>query len=213
MLQAHAIQTHVCMAFFFGERPLKLLIIDNVDSFTYNLVQMFLGLKLAIKVCRNNRTDIPELRRFDPDLILISPGPKDPSQSGISPAVIHHFHATVPILGVCLGLQCLNEYFGGLTIRAAVPVHGKTSRVEHTGQGLLKDLPNPFLGARYHSLQVKPARGSPLRVTATSDDGVIMAMEHDHLPLYGVQFHPESFLSEHGEMIINNFLQQSPRRS
>lgn len=185
---------------------MKLLIIDNVDSFTYNLVQMFLGLDLTIRVCRNNKTDISQIRAFDPDVILISPGPKDPSQSGISNAVIHHFHAAVPILGVCLGMQCLNEYFGGRTVRAALPMHGKTSWIEHAGQGLLKNVPSPFQGARYHSLRVSPARSSPLRVTAMSDDGVIMAMEHERLPLFGVQFHPESFLSEHGPAIIDNFL-------
>jgi anthranilate synthase component 2 len=190
---------------------MKLVIVDNYDSFTYNLVQMFLGLGLTIQVLRNDRADICRIRKLSPDFILISPGPKDPSQSGISMEVIHHFHPLVPILGVCLGLQCLNEYFGGRTVRADVPVHGKTSLVVHSKTGLLKNVPSPFLAARYHSLRVEPGRDSPLRITATSDDDVIMAMEHERLPLFGVQFHPESFLSEHGPTIIDNFMHLAGR--
>jgi anthranilate synthase component 2 len=186
-----------------------LLTIDNYDSFTYNLVQMFMGYDLIIRVHRSDQITIDKIEELAPDYILISPGPKDPLHAGISTPLIQHFFQRIPILGVCLGMQCLNEAFGGKTVRSPRPMHGKTSRICHKGQGLFQSCPSPFKGARYHSLIVKPT--SPdLVVTATSDDGVFMGLSHRQYPLHGVQFHPESFLTENGFTIIENFLKLGP---
>ncbi len=190
----------------------KLLVIDNYDSFTYNLVQMFCCYDLLIEVHRNDAVSLQAIQIFQPDYLLISPGPKDPAGAGISMTVISSFFKTTPILGVCLGLQCLNECFSGTTIRAPVPVHGKTSRVMHRGRDIFKGLPSPFTAARYHSLQAEPARNSELRVTARSEDGVIMGLAHRNHPVSGVQFHPESFLTEYGFQVISNFLGFKPVR-
>ena len=187
----------------------KLLVIDNYDSFTYNLVQMFMDYDLEIFVYRADKMRINEADRIKPDYILISPGPKDPSHTGISIPLINRYHKELPILGVCLGMQCINELFGGKTVRAPVPVHGKTSIVSHCGKGIFKDMPDNFLVARYHSLMVEPA-DSVLKVTSKSDDNVIMGLSHSEYPLHGVQFHPESFLTEYGPTIIKNFLNLGP---
>lgn len=184
----------------------KLLVIDNYDSFTYNLVQMFLGHRLRIEVHRNDKTSLQQIRAFKPDYLLISPGPKDPAGAGISKEVISSFFSSTPILGVCLGMQCLNECFSGTTIRAQEPVHGKTTLVQHAAQGLFTNIPSPFQAARYHSLQAKLAPDSELRVTARSEDQVIMGLAHPDHPVCGVQFHPESFMTEHGFTLIQNFL-------
>ena len=182
-----------------------LLVIDNYDSFTYNLVQMFMHYNLDIQVHRSDKVTITQVEQLAPDYILISPGPKDPVHAGISTLLIQYFFRRIPILGVCLGMQCMNEAFGGTTVRSPRPMHGKTSTICHNGRGLFKSCPSPFLAARYHSLMVKPV--SPdLEVTASSEDGVIMGLSHVHFPLHGVQFHPESFLTENGFMIIENFL-------
>ncbi len=187
----------------------RLLVIDNYDSFTYNLVQMFRCYRIEIRVHRSDRIDLGTVARLEPDYILISPGPRDPAHAGISTALIRRFSATVPILGVCLGMQCINEAFGGRTVRAPVPVHGKTSRIEHDGRGLFEGLPSPLTVARYHSLMVdRPGR--PLEITARSRDGVIMGLRHRSRPLHGVQFHPESFLTEHGFALVENFLALGP---
>ncbi len=183
----------------------KLLVIDNYDSFTYNLVQMFMDYNLEIAVFRADKTTIEEVEYLRPDYILISPGPKDPSHTGISKPLITRFYKELPILGVCLGMQCINELFGGETVRAPVPMHGKTSFIRHNGEGIFKYVPDNFPAARYHSLMVKPS-GRILKITSTSDDNVIMGLSHPEYPLHGVQFHPESFLTEHGHTIIENFL-------
>ncbi len=184
----------------------KLLVIDNYDSFTYNLVQMFRNYNLDINVFRSDRTSIAEVESLMPDYILISPGPRDPAHAGISVPLIGKFYKKIPILGVCLGMQCINEVFGGKTLRAPIPVHGKTSKIEHCGEGLFKAIPSPFAAARYHSLMVSPGGGNQLVVTAQSSDGVIMGLSHTEYPLHGVQFHPESFMTEYGFFLVENFL-------
>jgi para-aminobenzoate synthetase component II len=182
-----------------------LLMIDNYDSFTYNLVQLFHDFDLEVRVFRHDEVTLAEIEALKPRWLCISPGPKAPEQAGISKAVIAHFYKRIPILGVCLGHQAINEVFGGATVRAPVPVHGKRSQVFHEGRGLFAGLPSPFPAARYHSLMA--ALNSPvLEVTARSDDGVIMGLRHRRYPLHGVQFHPESFLTAHGRDLAANFL-------
>jgi anthranilate synthase component II len=183
----------------------KIMVIDNYDSFTYNLVQMFMNYDLEITVYRADKVSIDEAVSLNPDYILISPGPKDPAHSGISIHVIERFYRDIPVLGVCLGMQCINELFGGVTVRAPVPVHGKTSIIKHKGDGIFHGIPFNFVAARYHSLMIKPA-DKPLVITAISEDEVIMGISHPEYPLHGVQFHPESFLTEYGHGIVKNFL-------
>jgi len=183
----------------------RLLVLDNYDSFTFNLVQMFRHYDLAIEVVRSDKIKVDEVRQRAPDYIVVSPGPKAPASAGISVELIQALHGVVPILGVCLGMQCINEAFGGVTVRAPLPVHGKTSRVTHRGTGLFAQVPNPFQVARYHSLAVS-GLSPELEVSATSNDGVVMALQHKTTRLSGVQFHPESFLTEHGFKLIENFL-------
>ncbi|MBI5589045.1 MAG: aminodeoxychorismate/anthranilate synthase component II [Deltaproteobacteria bacterium] len=190
----------------------KLMVIDNYDSFTYNLVQMFRNHLLDIDVVRSDRIELDEVESRKPDYILISPGPRDPAHAGISIPLIRRWHRHIPIFGICLGMQCMNEAFGGKTVRAPVPVHGKVSRIEHTGAGIFKNVPSPFSAARYHSLMTTPAEGSPLTITAKSTDGVIMGLSHPQYPLHGVQFHPESFMTEHGALLIENFLNITTRQ-
>lgn len=187
----------------------NLLVIDNYDSFTFNLVQMFRQYPLNARVCRSDKITVDQALEWSPDYIVISPGPKDPAHAGISTALIRAFYKRVPILGVCLGMQCMNEAFGGKTVRAPLPVHGKTSWVHHEGQGIFEFVPIPFLAARYHSLMVQFEK-TPLTITATSDDGVVMGMSHPKYPLHGVQFHPESFMTRHGFIIVENFLKIGP---
>jgi len=192
--------------YFVGDGVLrKLLIIDNYDSFTYNLVQMFMPYDICIKVHRNNSIDLCQVEKMLPDYIVISPGPKDPANAGISTPVVKTFYKTIPILGVCLGMQCINEAFGGITVRAPVPVHGKKSMIEHAGKGIFQNIASPFIAARYHSLIVK-LNGDGLAVTARTQDGIIMGISHPVFPLHGVQFHPESFMTESGSTLIENFL-------
>jgi anthranilate synthase component 2 len=187
----------------------KLLVIDNYDSFTYNLVQMFMCYDLDIQVHRSDQIDLKRVFTARPDYILISPGPKDPEHAGISVPLIKACFRRIPILGVCLGMQCINEAFGGQTTRAQIPMHGKTSRIEHDGRFLFKDLPSPFSAARYHSLIVSHVQ-KDLETVARTRENVIMGLSHPRFPLHGVQFHPESFLTEHGMQIINNFLGLGP---
>ena len=187
----------------------KLLVIDNYDSFTYNLVQMFMNYELEINVYRSDKITIKEIEELNPDYALISPGPKDPAHAGVSIQLIQAFCDKVPILGVCLGLQCINEAFGGITVRAPVPMHGKTSTIQHNNYGIFEGIQSPFLAARYHSLMVKFDE-TELLVTSKSEDGVIMGMSHPEFPLHGVQFHPESFLTEHGFLLVENFLRLGP---
>lgn len=182
-----------------------LLVIDNYDSFTYNLVQMFMPYPLEIKVFRCDKLSIEQAGRLSPDYLLVSPGPKDPAHTGISKQLIQACYKRIPVLGVCLGMQCINEVFGGITARAPVPMHGKTSDIRHDGSGLFVGIPSPFTVARYHSLMAVVGAGE-LIVTARSDDDVVMALHHRCYPLHGVQFHPESFLTRRGEVLIKNFL-------
>jgi anthranilate synthase component II len=184
---------------------MRLVMIDNYDSFTYNLVQLFYEFDLEVLVFRHDAVTLREIESLKPRWLCISPGPKTPAQAGISKEVIAHFQADIPILGVCLGHQALNEVWGGVTVRASPPMHGKCSEVHHQGKGLFAGLPSPFRGARYHSLIAKPA--SPeLEITAWTPDGVVMGLSHRHYPLHGVQFHPESFLTDFGYDLVANFL-------
>ena len=187
----------------------KLLVIDNYDSFTYNLVQMFMNYSLSIHVHRSDAITLAQIEVLRPDFVLISPGPRDPAHAGISIQLIKAFYDRLPVLGVCLGMQCINEAFGGKTVRAAVPMHGKTSLIHHDNEGIFNGIDSPFIAARYHSL-VASFNGSELVVTSWSDDGVVMGMSHPELPLHGVQFHPESFLTENGFLLVENFLRLGP---
>jgi anthranilate synthase component 2 len=195
--------------------PKKLIVIDNYDSFTYNLVQMFMNFDLEINVHRSDAVTVKEVIKASPDFILISPGPKDPQAAGISMELILQCYQTIPILGVCLGMQCINEVFGGKTLRCEKPMHGKTSRVLHQKEGIFKKMPSPFTAARYHSLKVKPASSAlarDLSITAKTEDGIIMGLSHRRYPLHGVQFHPESFLTEQGFVLLDNFLNCRPHQ-
>ena len=187
----------------------RILLIDNYDSFTYNLVQMFMHYDLQIQVHRSDKLSLEDIKALDPDYILISPGPKDPAKAGISTELIKTFCGCVPILGVCLGMQCINEAFGGSTVRAPIPMHGKTSMVQHNNSGIFQGIRSPFPAARYHSLMVEFDQ-TRLVVTSRSQDGVIMGMSHPEFPLHGVQFHPESFLTENGFLLVENFLNLGP---
>jgi anthranilate synthase/aminodeoxychorismate synthase-like glutamine amidotransferase len=188
----------------------RLLMIDNYDSFTFNLVQMFRQYPLEVMVVRNDAVRLDEVDALTPDYIVISPGPRDPQHAGISMPLMAAWRHRVPILGVCLGMQCLNEVFGGRTIRSPRPLHGKTSAVYHEGRGLFSGLPSPFKAARYHSLAVEPGTDRHLVITARTEDGIIMGLSHRTCPLHGVQFHPESFLTQHGFGLIENFLHLGP---
>jgi anthranilate synthase component II len=190
----------------------RLFVLDNYDSFTFNLVQMFRVYPLEVEVVRADKVSVEEVAERAPDYIVVSPGPKDPRAAGISVPLIERLHATIPILGVCLGMQSMNEAFGGSTVRAPRPMHGKTDSVRHQGRGLFAGIPDPCRVARYHSLAVTGIHPS-LEVTATTDDGVVMGLSHREHPLQGVQFHPESFLTEHGFAMIENFLRTGPLRS
>lgn len=189
------------------ERELKkLLVIDNYDSFTYNLVQMFMQYRLSIHVYRNDRITLKEIKKISPDYILISPGPGTPDNTGISMPLIRSFYKKVPILGLCLGMQCINEVFGGRTVRAPIPMHGKTSLIKHSSLYLFQNIPTSFSAARYHSLIIELMEKSVLDITARSNDDVIMGVSHPEFPLHGIQFHPESFMTEHGFILVENFL-------
>jgi len=187
-----------------------LLVIDNYDSFTYNLVQYLGELGADLLVYRNDAIAVDEVERLAPAGIVVSPGPGAPRDAGISVAVIRRYADRVPILGVCLGHQAIGEVFGGVVERGPVPVHGKTALIHHDGRGVFAGLPNPFEATRYHSLVVRRA-GLPadLEVSAESDDGLIMGLRHRELPVEGVQFHPESILTEGGHKLMANFLSQT----
>lgn len=185
------------------------LMIDNYDSFTYNIVQYFGELGEDVRVYRNDEITIEQIEALNPDRICISPGPKAPKQAGISVEVLKHFAGKKPILGVCLGHQAIGEAFGGQVIRAKQVMHGKTSLIAHTGVGVFKDIPSPFTVIRYHSLAIERASlPSCLEVTAWTDDGEIMGVRHREYDIEGVQFHPESILSEHGHALLKNFLER-----
>jgi anthranilate synthase component 2 len=184
---------------------MRLVMIDNYDSFTYNLVQLFYKFDLEVLVFRHDAIGLREIEALQPDWLCISPGPKTPAQAGISKEVIAHFHRDIPILGVCLGHQAINEVLGGATTRAPLPMHGKCSQVHHRERGLFSGLPSPFRAARYHSLMAVQVP-EDLEITAWTRDGVVMGLSHRQYPLHGVQFHPESFLTSYGYDLVANFL-------
>ena len=185
----------------------KTLVIDNYDSFTYNLVHFLGELGADITVVRNDKITLDEIAAMAPEAIVLSPGPCTPNEAGICLALIERFKGEMPILGVCLGHQAIGQALGGDVIRAPHLVHGKTSKINHTGKGLFRGLNSGFEATRYHSLTVKPETfPASLEVTATTDDGVIMGLQHRKLPLHGVQFHPESIASENGHALLQNFL-------
>jgi anthranilate synthase component II len=187
-----------------------LLMIDNYDSFTYNLVQYFGELGEDVRVFRNDEITLDQIAALSPDRICISPGPCTPNEAGVSLGVFERFAGRVPILGVCLGHQALGQAFGGKVVRAKTLMHGKTSPVAHTGVGVFASLPTPFEAARYHSLAVERASlPDCLEVTAWTVDGEIMGLRHKTLPVEGVQFHPESIATEHGHTMLRNFLARS----
>jgi anthranilate synthase/aminodeoxychorismate synthase-like glutamine amidotransferase len=184
-----------------------LLVIDNYDSFTYNLVQYFGELGADMQIFRNDKISIDEIRDLNPDQICVSPGPCTPNEAGISCDVIREFGAEIPLLGVCLGHQSIGHVFGGDVIRADRLMHGKTSPIHHHGDGLFKGLPNPFTATRYHSLIVKrDTLPDCLEITAETEENEIMGLRHRELPIYGVQFHPESILTTEGKPLLANFL-------
>ena len=192
-----------------------LLMIDNYDSFTYNLVQYFGELGQAVKVIRNDDLGVDEISALKPERIVISPGPCTPNEAGVSLEVLEKLSGSVPILGVCLGHQSLGQAFGGKVIRAKTIMHGKTSLMHHKGQGVFSNLPSPFEATRYHSLVVeKESLPDCLEITAWTEnaDGSfdeIMGLRHKTLPVQGVQFHPESILTQHGHAMLKNFLEQA----
>lgn len=184
-----------------------LLMIDNYDSFTYNLVQYFGELGQDVHVHRNDEITLEQIRAMQPEKIVISPGPCTPNEAGISVPLIHEFAGKIPLLGVCLGHQSIGQAFGGKIIKAKTLMHGKTSLIHHTSNGVFKDLPNPYTATRYHSLVIeRETIPNCLEITAWTDDGEIMGVKHKTLAVEGVQFHPESILTEYGHDLLNNFL-------
>jgi len=184
-----------------------LLMIDNYDSFTFNLVQYFGELGEDVRTYRNDEITLEQIEKLKPSRICISPGPCTPHEAGVSVPVLQHFAGKLPILGVCLGHQSIGAAFGGKVIRAKEVMHGKTSPIQHTGVGVFKDLPSPYTIIRYHSLAIeRDSLPDCLEVTAWTDDGEIMGVHHKQFAIEGVQFHPESILSEHGHALLKNFL-------
>ncbi len=184
-----------------------IVIIDNYDSFTYNIVQTIGGMGADVRVFRNDTVDVSFIEGLKPDRLLISPGPCTPSKAGISIDAIRYFAGRLPILGVCLGHQSIGEAFGGDTIRASRLMHGKTSPISHDGRGVFTNLQNPFEAMRYHSLVVSEATlPECLEITAKTDQGELMALRHRELPIEGVQFHPESIMTPDGVQLLKNFL-------
>ncbi|MDQ6950795.1 MAG: aminodeoxychorismate/anthranilate synthase component II [Mariprofundales bacterium] len=186
---------------------MTILVIDNYDSFTYNLVQYLGELGQEPLVYRNDKIDLAGIEALTPARILISPGPCTPDEAGISMAVIHHFSGKLPILGVCLGHQSIAQVFGGQVVRAPRLMHGKTSPIVHDGSGVFASLPSPFTATRYHSLIVAEPLPEILLRTAWTAEGELMGLRHRHHPTFGLQFHPESILTEHGHQMLKNFLE------
>jgi anthranilate synthase component 2 len=190
----------------------RVLLIDNYDSFTYNLYQYLCELGADVTVIRNDAITVDEARALAPDFVVISPGPGVPRDAGISIDLIRALGPTTPVLGVCLGHQAIAEAFGGMVTRAPELMHGKASDIHHDGSGVFDGLPSPFSAIRYHSLCAAPeAMPDALKVTARTDSGVIMAVKHRQFPVHGVQFHPESILTEHGKALLQNFLNSEVR--
>jgi anthranilate synthase component 2 len=189
-------------------KKIKLLMVDNYDSFTYNIVQYFGELGADIEVFRNDEIDLEGIAQRKPDRVVISPGPCSPAEAGISVAAIQYFAGKLPILGVCLGHQSIGAAFGGKIVRAQELMHGKTSVIQTTQQGVFRNLPEKFTVNRYHSLAIERAScPTDLEITAWTDDGEIMGVRHKSLAIEGVQFHPESILTEHGHAMLKNFLE------
>jgi para-aminobenzoate synthetase component II len=184
---------------------MRIFLLDNYDSFTYNLYHLLSQFSDDIRVARNDEISVAEIVDIRPEFICISPGPKDPVHAGISKDVVTHFATRIPVFGVCLGMQAINEVYGGETLHAPFPVHGKTSEIYHDGTGIFHGIPSPFSAARYHSLRSK-IHSPELVPLAYTHDGVVMALQHRSLPVYGVQYHPESFLSEYGSALVANIL-------
>jgi anthranilate synthase component II len=188
-----------------------ILLIDNYDSFVYNLARYVRELGEEPLVRRHDALTVEEVLELGPSHVIISPGPCSPAEAGISTEVVRQVGARIPVLGVCLGHQCIGAAYGGEIVRAGRPMHGKTSRIHHRGGDLFTGIPTPFLASRYHSLVISPASvPAELEVTATSEDGEIMAVRHVRHPVYGVQFHPESVLTEHGYRMLDHFLHGVP---
>lgn len=188
---------------------MSVLVIDNYDSFTYNLVQYLGELKQDVIVFRNDKITLTEITKLKPTHIVISPGPGRPEDAGISNDLIKEFSGKIPILGVCLGHQCIGEVFGGKIVNAPVLMHGKTSEIFHEGNSIFKEIPNPFTATRYHSLIVdlQSLKNTPLKITSKTKDNLVMSIEHsEYKNLIGVQFHPESILTQYGHKILQNFL-------
>lgn len=184
-----------------------IVVIDNFDSFTYNLVQYIGELGEEVRVFRNNAISVAELRALAPDKIVISPGPGRPKDAGVSLDVIRELGSEIPVLGVCLGHQAIGECFGGDVVHAPTIMHGKTSPVIHDGLGVFRDIPSPFTATRYHSLVIAPnSLPDALLKTAWTEDGVIMGVRHKDHPIEGIQFHPESILTDYGKQIVENFI-------
>lgn len=188
-------------------KKIDILMIDNYDSFTFNLVQYLGILGENIKVRRNDKVSLDEIKKMAPSRIVISPGPGRPVDAGMSKDIIRHFYKEIPILGVCLGHQCIGEVFGAEVINSGVVIHGKTSKIYHDGKSIFTGVENPFEAARYHSLILKKDTiPSSLEVTARTEDGIIMGVRHKNYKLEGIQFHPESFLTPVGLKILKNFI-------
>ncbi len=184
-----------------------ILLIDNYDSFTYNLYQYLCELGADVKVVRNDESTIEELDELEPEKVVVSPGPRTPNEAGISVDVIRHFGEKLPVLGVCLGHQCIGQAYGSRVTGAGEIMHGKTSMINHDGKGVFEGLPDPFEAIRYHSLAVsRDGLSDDLEVTAWTDKGVIMGLRHKSLPVEGVQFHPESIMTRTGHDLLRNFL-------
>jgi anthranilate synthase/aminodeoxychorismate synthase-like glutamine amidotransferase len=184
-----------------------LLVIDNYDSFTYNLVQYLGEMQVEMQVHRNDEVSLERIQALNPDRILISPGPCSPRESGLSNEIIRNFGKQTPTLGVCLGHQCIGHVFGGNVVVNYRMMHGKTSPIKHNGKDLFEGMPNPFAATRYHSLVIqRDTLPNCLEITAETDEGEIMGVRHKELPIWGVQFHPESILTENGRQILRNFL-------
>ena len=189
------------------ENEIDILVIDNYDSFTFNLVQCFGTLGSKIKVFRNDKISLSDIEEIKPSRIVISPGPGRPEDTGITKSLIKHFYREIPILGVCLGHQCIGEVFGAEIINSGIVVHGKTSLIYHDGKTIFKGLTNPFKAARYHSLIIKKSSiPSLFEISATTEDDIVMGIRHKKYRLEGIQFHPESFLTPSGLKILENFL-------
>lgn len=192
----------------------SILFIDNYDSFTYNLVHYMLELGAKVEVVRNDALSVRDIRDKKPDGILISPGPASPNEAGICLPLITELQGEIPIFGVCLGHQAIGQAYGGEVVRAPQVMHGKTSNILHTGKGVFTGLPSPYRATRYHSLIIKrDTLPKCLRITAETEDGIIMGVQHESHPVHGVQFHPESIASEHGHALLKNFLQSIGTRA